>query len=409
MPGAGKSTFATALAASAPSEWDHVCQDEVGSRSGVETAVGRHCKPNGGTRLLLDRCNVSVADRKAFLELALRPKGAVAVFLDLPRAQCEARVAARTSHPTIRYGGGKRAVASMAQALVPPTTAEGFAAVHVLKTADDVEALLRAWGAAPPQTEPAGFFKFPRTRHLLNTGGSAVTRDDIVLSAAEAAEYFDGATVVVAEEKVDGANLGLSLTRDYEVVCQNRAKYVCSESHAQYRPLDGWLAEHSWALCQLLTPEDEVLFGEWCHIRHSVHYTKLPGHFLAFDIYNKRTGAFVSADERDRRMRGLPIPQVRRVAARAFASKEELLALLELQSQYAERPLEGVYLRIDSAEGAEGGARNVKRAKLVRPDFIQCIDEFWTAGGLVKNEVRPDLYFEPGEETPDCRLDSAVS
>ena len=31
--------------------------------------------------------------------------------------------------------------------------------------------------------------------------------------------------------------------------------------------------------------------------------------------------------------------------------------------------------------------RNVRRAKLVRPDFIQAIDAFWTAGGLVKNGV----------------------
>ncbi len=396
LPGAGKSTFASALLASAPDEWDYVCQDEVGSRSGVEAAVGRHCKP-GGKRLLLDRCNVSAADRKAFLELALRPAGAVAVFLNVPRGECEARVAARTAHPTIRYGGGKRAVAAMAQALTPPSTAEGFARVHVLRSKEEVEARLRAWGASPPEPAPQGFFKFPRTRHLLNTGGSAVSRDDIVLSAGEAAQYFDGTTVVVAEEKVDGANLGLSLTKDYEVQAQNRSHFVCSQTHAQFRPLGQWIDEHSWALCQLLVPEEEVLFGEWCYARHSVHYSRLPGYFLAFDIYNKRTATFVSADERQRRMAGLPIPQVHRVAARAFRSKEELLALLETQSRYADRPLEGVYLRIDD-EGA-GGVSNVRRAKLVRPDFIQAIDAFWTAGGLVKNEI--DLAFdaEPEEES----------
>jgi len=216
-----------------------------------------------------------------------------------------------------------------------------------------------------------------------------------VLDAAEAAGFFDGATVVVAEEKVDGANLGLSLTRDYEVVAQNRSHWVNSETHAQFRPLGVWIDEHAWALCQLLAPEEEVLFGEWCVARHSVHYTRLPGYFLAFDIYNKRTATFVSADERGRRMRGLPIPQVHRVAARAFGSKEELLALLETQSRYADRPLEGVYLRIDD-EGA-GGTSNVRRAKLVRPDFIQSIDAFWTAGGLVKNGVVRE-YADPEAE-----------
>ena len=154
---------------------------------------------------------------------------------------------------------------------------------------------------------------------------------------------------------------------------------------SQFRPLGAWIDEYAWALCQLLVPEEEVLFGEWCYARHSVPYTHLPGYFIAFDIYNKRTASFVSAEERQRRMAGLPIPQVHRVAARAFRSKDEVLALLETQSRYAERPLEGVYLRID--DHAAGGTRNVRRAKLVRPDFIQAIDAFWTAGGLVKNGV----------------------
>ena len=33
-----------------------------------------------------------------------------------------------------------------------------------------------------------------------------------------------------------------------------------------------------------------MLFGEWLWARHSVAYTKLPAYFVAFDIYNKRTG-----------------------------------------------------------------------------------------------------------------------
>merc|ERR1712146_658936 len=108
----------------------------------------------------------------------------------------------------------------------------------------------------------------------------------------------------IAEEKVDGANLGLSLTSAYEILAQNRSHYVNSQSATQFRALDGWLAEHGWALCQLLVPEVEVLFGEWVAVRHSVAYTKLPGPFIAFDIYNKATRTFASAAERDRRMAG---------------------------------------------------------------------------------------------------------
>ena len=53
----------------------------------------------------------------------------------------------------------------------------------------------------------------------------------------------------------------------------------------------------------------QVLFGEWCYARHTVAYSRLPALFIAFDIYNKRTGSFSSVAERERRLDGLGIPQ----------------------------------------------------------------------------------------------------
>ena len=379
LPGAGKSTFSGALKESAPDVWEVLSQDEMGSRGAVEDALLQLLKR--GKRVIVDKCSVTRADRKTLLDLALRPAGCVCVFVDTPRAQCEERAAGRTDHPGIRFGGGKLPIASFADKLEAPAATEGFDAVHCVTSEAEVAALLTKWGAAPPQPPPLGLFKFPRTRHVLNTGGTAVTRDDLVMDAADARRFFDGSTVVVAEEKVDGANLGFSLSATYEVQAQNRSHYVNQQTHAQFKPLGQWIDEHSWALCQLLQPEVEVLFGEWCYAKHSVAYSRLPGYFVAFDIYNKRTGKFCAAAERDRRLEGLGIPQVRQVAARAFGSKEELLALLETRSAYTDGFVEGVYLRIDDA------AHCVARGKCVRPDFIQGIEEHWMAGGLVKNAV----------------------
>ena len=156
-------------------------------------------------------------------------------------------------------------------------------------------------------------------------------------------------------------------------------------------------------MCALLEPEVEVLFGEWCAAAHSRHYTKLPGYFIAFDIYNKRTGTFASADERARRLQGLGIPCVRTLAKRTFKSKEELLALLEMPSAYGEGFVEGAYLRIDAdptVVQGEQAATNVTRGKIVRPDFIQAMQEgeHWQKGEIVKNQVRPDLWVD--EEVP---------
>jgi len=221
-----------------------------------------------------------------------------------------------------------------------------------------------------------------------SSGGSAVTRDDLVMDPADARRFYDGITVVYAEEKVDGANLGLSLTAAYEIRVQNRSHYVNERTHAQFKALGRWLDEHGWALCRLLEPEVEILFGEWCAAKHSCAYTKLPGLFLAFDLYNKRSGKFASVAERDRRLSGLGIPIVRTLACRAFAGEEELLQLLESTSAYSDGFVEGSYLRID------GATENRLRGKLVRPDFIQGIGDHWASGGFARNGVRPDLWVE---------------
>lgn len=268
--------------------------------------------------------------------------------------------------------------------------AEGFRWITV-RDCEEADALLASWGGAPAESPPLGLFKFPRTHHVLNTGGYAVTRDDLVMSEGDASPFFDGRSVVVAEEKIDGSNLGFSLTKDFQILAQNRSHFVNTQSHTQFRPLQAWLDEHGWALCQLLEPEVEVLYGEWMVAQHSVKYDRLPGYFVAFDLYNKRSRSFCSVAERNRRLEGLAIPIVRTIAKRAFTSKADLLTLLETRSAYTDGGfVEGAYLRIDEPD--EGVARNARRGKIVRPDFIQGITEHWINAEVVKNVVRADLW-----------------
>ena len=70
----------------------------------------------------------------------------------------------------------------------------------------------------------------------------------------------------------------------YEICFQNRSHYVTTESASQWKTLDLWKRQHQEALYSFLTP-DLVLFGEWCYSKHSIHYTRLPDYFLAFDMY----------------------------------------------------------------------------------------------------------------------------
>ena len=125
------------------------------------------------------------------------------------------------------------------------------------------------------------FHKFPHKPHLLWFGAGA-PRDDKILKLAEVKEFLSDEVVV--EEKVDGANLGLSLGLDGRIRAQSRGSYLApGRSHAQWNLLWPWIAEHSAALEDGLH-EGIILYGEWCYAKHTVSYDMLPDWFLGFDI-----------------------------------------------------------------------------------------------------------------------------
>ena len=140
------------------------------------------------------------------------------------------------------------------------------------------------------------FHKFPHTPHLLWLGQGG-PRDDKILTPGEVAEFL--AAEVLVEEKVDGANLGLSLGPDGRVRPQSRGNYLApGRSHAQWSLLWPWLAERRAALEQGLRG-GLMLYGEWCCARHSVPYDNLPDWFLGFDVFETATRRFWSVDRRN--------------------------------------------------------------------------------------------------------------
>ena len=173
-------------------------------------------------------------------------------------------------------------------------------------------------------------FKFPRTRHLFDAGGSGVSRDDLLMDAGKEKLFYSQSgrrgkqQLVALEEKVDGANLGVSIGVDMRLKVQNRSHYVNSKTHRQFSSLDTWLSENSAALYEILEPGRHVLFGEWLYAKHSVHYTRLPGYFMAFDLYDKEVGKFYSWRERNRRLEGSGIPVVRQIAETTLSGREEV-------------------------------------------------------------------------------------
>lgn len=232
------------------------------------------------------------------------------------------------------------------------------------------------------------FFRFPHTPHVAWLG-SGEPRDDKVMAPEEVTDLLAGEVLV--EEKVDGANLGISVDDDGEIRAQNRGSWLSPPScHPQFRQLWAWLAPRRERLVDVLWP-DKILFGEWCAAVHSIAYSRLPDWFLAFDVFDRSQGRFVSASRRDALVAGLEVALVPRVGQGRF-SVAELRAMLG-PSRLADGPAEGVVVRRDA------GGFNVARGKLVRPEFVQAIGEHWSRGPLRRNALAVRAPQPPGQRT----------
>ncbi len=221
------------------------------------------------------------------------------------------------------------------------------------------------------------FFRFPHTPHLAWLG-SGTPRDDKVLSAAEAGALL--ADAVVVEEKLDGANLGISVDPAGRLRLQNRGQYLEPPFAGQFSRAAGWLAQHENALLPALGSE-LIVFGEWCAARHSVAYGHLPDWFLAFDVYDRAARHFWSTPRRDKLVDALGLALVPSLV-RGRMQLERLKALVMTgTSRFGDTPLEGVVIR------REGQAFLDQRAKLVRPDFAQAIAEHWRSRRIEWNAV----------------------
>jgi len=220
------------------------------------------------------------------------------------------------------------------------------------------------------------FFKFPSTPHLALLG-SVEVRGDKVFSEAERNEFLRHELII--EEKVDGANLGLSFDSSGDIRAQNRGDYMHLPMPGQWKKLADWLAPRTDALFEQLT-DRYILFGEWCYAQHSVSYDQLPDWFLGFDIYDKGEGQFFSCARRDDIFRAIDVEPVPKLECGHFMLSE--LCELLSQSQFSERPAEGLYLRHDQDDWL------LKRTKLVRPAFIQSLKEHWSRSGVKANRLR---------------------
>ncbi|WP_372609463.1 RNA ligase family protein [Halomonas sp.] len=221
------------------------------------------------------------------------------------------------------------------------------------------------------------FFRFPHTPHLAWLG-EGEPRDDKLLDPLDVETLLAGEVLV--EEKLDGANLGISWGEDAQMRVQNRGAYLEAPYRGQFSRLNQWLMQHL-AVFQQNLPEYVILFGEWCAARHSLDYAALPDWFLVFDVYDRQARRFWSMGRRNELAELLGLATVPLLQRGRFTVKELEALVRTGRSAYRDGKLEGIVIRQYGPQWCEG------RAKLVHPDFVQSIGEHWRSRALEWNEL----------------------
>lgn len=232
--------------------------------------------------------------------------------------------------------------------------------------------------------------KYPRTPHIEGSRLQAGDEGHDHVSLASVAGQH-----AVIEEKLDGANVGISFTRAGEMLLQSRGHYLVGGGRErQFAPFKQWAQAHEGRLLERL--EDRfVLYGEWLYAKHSVSYDQLPHYFCEFDIFDKHEGVFLSTARRHVLLHGSPVLSVPVLYDGAMPTKPKQLAAwvqhslaksarwrtafeqtvkrqnldLNLCWQQTDKSdlSEGLYIKLEDAHQVVG------RFKWVRPDFVQTI------------------------------------
>jgi hypothetical protein len=248
--------------------------------------------------------------------------------------------------------------------------------------------------------------KYPRTLHLESSRRQPGDED---LDAVPFTRIRG--TYVVVEEKLDGANAGISFTGDGTLRLQSRGHFlVGGPRERHFGPMKAWATTIAGQLWERIGAR-YIVYGEWLYAKHTVFYDALPHYFCEFDIYDRERDVFLSTARRRELLDGVPLQPVpvlsdgpattltaliahvgpstcrtprwrdALAAAAASAGLDPRRVAAETDSDDA---MEGVYLKI------ERGDEVVGRLKWVRPTFLTAVLDsgtHWLDRPIVVNQL----------------------
>jgi hypothetical protein len=259
----------------------------------------------------------------------------------------------------------------------------------------------------------AEIVKYPRTYHI---EGSRFQPGDEDLDSVPFSNICDRPTTI--EEKVDGANTGISFAPDGQMLLQSRGHYLTGGPREKHFNLfKQWAFSLSGPLGEVLGNR-YILYGEWLYAKHTVFYDFLPHYFMEYDVLDLETSQFLSTEARRKLLSGLPLVSVPVLFSGVLKSHNQMMQLMGnshfIGPGYLERLrlyclemgldeerclketdkseiMEGLYIKSE-----EDGIVKA-RYKYVRASFLTAIknaEGHWLNRPIIPNILRPgaDLF-----------------
>ena len=257
---------------------------------------------------------------------------------------------------------------------------------------------------------PPKMLKYPRTQHIEGSRRQ-IGDEDLDFVPFSAIKNLP----LVVEEKIDGANSGLSFDSEGNLLLQSRGHYLIGGAREKHFDLfKQWGTVHQREFWEVLG-DRYVMYGEWVYAKHTIFYDKLPHYFMEFDVFDRQNKVYLDTPSRRALLGTLPVVSVPVLKTARFDRLEDLTSLVGPSNYISENHMEtlrkyceenGVYVeetsrQTDSSLLMEGlyvkheeNGQVVGRYKYIRSRFLQTVlesDSHWLARPIVPNVLKGSL------------------
>ena len=224
---------------------------------------------------------------------------------------------------------------------------------------------LNKWVVAP---------EFHRIPHF-NKDISNMTHDDI---CTESEIQFPIKCYV--QEKIDGANMGISWLNDGPVL-RNR-KHILNKGYSkiktpakkQFTSAWNWIHKHESDIkkAEKIWESPITIFGEYMWAKHSIEYNKLPDWFIAYDIWSVNDEKFLSTIMVDQILSQTSIKYIKPIET-TLNSVQDIISLSEMESSYRDGIVEGIVIKTSNGDFLNQSWKVVNSKFERREDFNSCL------------------------------------